>query len=61
MDRDISPVAAMRTLLALPDERGALFDEEMARTRRRIDAVHRAAVSHDTEPAGAPRLQPRDA
>ncbi|HLN13172.1 MAG TPA: hypothetical protein VK587_08275 [bacterium] len=61
MDRDTSRVVELRTLLALPDERGALFDDEMARTRRRIDAVHRAAVSHNTEPAGAPRLQPRDA
>jgi len=61
MERDASPSTGMRALLALPDERGALFDEEMARTRRRIDAVHRAAVSHDTEPAGAPRLQPSDA
>ncbi len=61
MERDAAPNTSMRTLLNLPDARGALFDEEMERTRRRIEAVHRAPVSHETEPAGAPRLQPPDA
>ena len=59
MERDSSSVARTRALLALPEARGALYDEEMERTRRRIQAVHRARVSQDTEPAGAPRLQPR--
>jgi hypothetical protein len=50
----------MRALLALPDGRGALFDEEMERTRARIERLHRIAVSHNTAPAGAPRLGPPD-
>jgi hypothetical protein len=61
MQWDAAPNTSIRTLLNLPDTRGALFDEEMERTRGRIEAVHRAPVSYETEPAGAPRLLSPDA
>jgi len=60
MEPDPARAPRMRALLVLPDARGALFDEEMERTRARIESVHRASVSHDTPPAGSPCLRSRD-
>jgi len=57
MDLDPSVVAWTRALLTLPAERGVHFAEEWDAVKRRIEAVHRAPVTHETEPAGAPRLQ----
>lgn len=61
MESGSPPAARMRALVALADGRGALFDEEMERTRARIQRVHGVEVSYDTAPAGAPRLGPPDA
>ncbi|HYM68735.1 MAG TPA: hypothetical protein VEZ44_04000 [bacterium] len=60
MERDTSALAWTRALLTLPTETGRDFDDELEAIRRRIKAVHDAPVTHDTEPAGAPRLRRDD-
>lgn len=45
-----------RALLDLPEESGERTPDEWAVVRRRIETVHDVPLSHDTEPAGAPRL-----
>jgi hypothetical protein len=52
-DRDTEPVMEA---LRLPPDRGGRFAEEWAVVRRRIAVVHAADISHEVEPAGAPRL-----
>jgi hypothetical protein len=56
MDPDRSVIAWTRALLGLPAEAGERFSEEWTAVARRIEIVHGLRVSHDTEPAGAPRL-----
>ncbi len=56
MDSDRPAVAWTRALLDLPEDSGERFPEEWAIVRRRIEMVHGVRLSHDTEPAGAPRL-----
>src|SRR5438105_1292203 len=53
------PVTAWtRRLLKLPPASGERFPQEWKIVARRIEVVHTLPVSRDTEPAGAPRLQP---
>jgi hypothetical protein len=61
MDPDRASVASTRELLRLPQESGDRFAEEWMVVRRRIEVVHGVPVSHETEPAGAPRLRAADA
>jgi hypothetical protein len=56
MESDQAAIARTRALLKLPVESGHRFAEEWAIVRRHVEIVHGAPVSHDTEPAGAPRL-----
>lgn len=53
-------VAWTRTLLELPAGSGERFPEEWQIIERRVDIVHRTPVSHEIEPAGAPRLDVPD-
>ncbi|HLW60241.1 MAG TPA: hypothetical protein VKV57_10025 [bacterium] len=57
MEPDRSVVGWTRTLLKLPAEVGERFAEEWKIVARRIELVHAVPVSHDIEPAGAPRLE----
>ncbi len=50
----------IRALLRLAAPTGERFAEELKILRRRIEIVHQAGVSHDVEPAGAPRLDAPD-
>ena len=56
MESDHAAIANSRALLKLPGEPGPGFAEEWATVRRQVEVVSDALVSHDTEPAGAPRL-----
>ena len=60
MEGGSPPVPRMRALLALADGRGRLFDEEMERTRARIQSVHRAltGVTAGPEAIEAPPKEP---
>ena len=60
MDPDRSGTAWLRTLLALPRERGDRFPEEWTTVRRRIEVVHAATLPRETPPAVAPRLRGSD-
>ncbi len=60
MERDAAARARLEILLGVPADLGRHFETEMETVRRRIEAVHRAPVSHDVEPAGAPRLRRPD-
>ncbi len=53
-------IAWTRTLLKLPAEPGQRFPEEWKIVERRVETVHRTPVSHEIEPAGAPRLDVPD-
>jgi hypothetical protein len=53
MDRE---AASGPALLGLPRDRGTRFQEEWAAHVTWIRIVHAAEVSHEVEPAGAPRL-----
>ena len=57
MESDRPITAGTRALLRLPATSGERFPEEWKIVARRIEAVQTHPVSHDTEPAGAPRLQ----
>jgi hypothetical protein len=57
MEPDRSVAGWIRSLLKLPAEVGERFAEEWKTVARRIERVHTVPVSHDTEPAGAPRLE----
>lgn len=56
MKPDQPVIAAIRALLRLPPEPGERLPEEWEVVVRRIALVHNVPVSHDIEPAGAPRL-----
>lgn len=56
METDQDVIAPIRTLLNLPAEPGARLPEEWKVVVRRVAIVHSAPVSHDIDPAGAPRL-----
>lgn len=56
MEPEQAAIARTRMLLKLPAESGARFPEEWKIVARRVDVVHATLVSHDIEPAGAPRL-----
>lgn len=56
MKPDQSVIAAIRALLRLPPEAGERLPEEWNAVVRQIANVHDVPVSHDIEPAGAPRL-----
>lgn len=56
MERRDPSVTWMRDLIGLAHECGERFDEEWSIVRRRIETVHGVPVSHETEPAGSPRL-----
>lgn len=56
MAPDQPAIAATRSLLKLPAESGARFPEEWQIVARRMEVVHATSVSHEIEPAGAPRL-----
>jgi hypothetical protein len=56
MDSDRPAITWTRTLLDLPEDTGERFADEWEIVRRRIEMVHGVPLSHDTEPAGAPRL-----
>ena len=60
MDTNQPAILSARTLLRLPVDSGRRFPEEWEITARRMAVVHGAAVAHDTEPAGAPRLDTPD-
>lgn len=49
-------IARVRALLRLSAESGDRLPEEWTVVARRVGIIHDAAVSHDVEPAGAPRL-----
>jgi len=53
-------IAWTRILLELPAGSGDRFQEEWKIVERRVDTVHRTPVSHEIEPAGAPRLDVPD-
>ena len=53
-------IAWTRTLLELSAGSGDRFQEEWKIVERRVDTVHRTPVSHEIEPAGAPRLDVPD-
>ena len=57
MEPDRSVMGSTRLLLKLPAEAGERFAEEWKIVARRIELVHAFPVSHDTEPAGSPRLE----
>lgn len=56
MELDQPAIAGMRALLKLPADSGERFPEEWKIVGGRVDVVHTTPVSHDVEPAGAPRL-----
>lgn len=56
MESDQPVIAPIRTLLRLSAEMGERLREEWEVVVRRAEIVHNLAVSHDVEPAGAPRL-----
>jgi hypothetical protein len=56
MESDQPAIAGTRMLLKLPAESGARFPEEWRIVARRVEVVHATSVSHEIEPAGAPRL-----
>lgn len=56
MPLDQAAIAWIHELLKLPAACGPRFPEEWNIVARRVEAVHETPVSHETEPAGAPRL-----
>lgn len=56
MESDQSVIAPIRTLLNLPHEPGERLAEEWKVVAQRVAAIHRIPISHDVDPAGAPRL-----
>ena len=60
MEPDQPAIAGIRALLKLTAGAGERLPEEWKIVGRRIEVVHDTAVSHDTEPAGAPRLDAPD-
>jgi hypothetical protein len=60
MDTDAAAIAWTRTALTLPGESGQRFPEEWKIVERRVETVHGTPVSHEIEPAGAPRLAGSD-
>jgi len=61
MESDRTAIFWTRTLLGLSAPLGERFPEEWEIVKRRVEVVHRTAVSHEAEPAGAPRLDIPDA
>jgi len=53
-------IAQIRTLLNLSAESGERLSEEWKLVARRVALVHKLQVSHDIDPAGAPRLDVPD-
>lgn len=60
MEPDQPVIAPIRTLLRLPAGSGERLREECQVVARRVELIHNLAVSHDVEPAGAPRLDVSD-
>ena len=56
MESDRPVTVHIRTLLRLPAESGERLPEEWGVVVRRVEVIHDLPVSHDTDPAGAPRL-----
>ncbi len=56
MASDQPAIAPIRTLLHLSAGTGERLHEEWQVVVRRVEIIHNLAVSHDVEPAGAPRL-----
>ncbi len=56
MEPDQPAIAQIRTLLNLSAEPGERLPEEWKVVARRVELVHKLPVSHDIDPAGAPRL-----
>ena len=60
MESDRAAILWTRALLGLSAPLGERFAEEWKIVKRRVEVVHQAVVSHDAEPAGAPRLDVAD-
>jgi hypothetical protein len=60
MASDQTAITSVRLLLHLPTETGERFPEEWKIVAHWVEVVHGTPVSHDTEPAGAPRLDVPD-
>jgi hypothetical protein len=60
VEPDRTAIIWTRTLLGLSTPLGGRFPEEWKIVKHRVEVVHQAAVSHDVEPAGAPRLDVPD-
>jgi len=60
MESDQAAIARTRALIKLPAEAGQRFAEEWTSVARRVEVVHGTPVPHETEPAGAPRLDVPD-
>ena len=56
MEPDQPVITSIRTLLRLSAESGERLPEEWRVVARRVEIIHNLPVSHDVEPAGAPRL-----
>lgn len=56
MESDQPVIAPIRTLLHLSAGSGERLREEWQVVVRRVEIIHNLAVSHDVDPAGAPRL-----
>jgi hypothetical protein len=56
MESDQPVIAPIRALLQLPAGSGERLREEWQVVVRRVAIIHNLAVSHEVEPAGAPRL-----
>ena len=56
MEREGANPASVRALQGITGDTGPPNKNKNDVVRRRIEKVHRHAVSHDTEPAGAPLL-----
>jgi hypothetical protein len=60
MEPHPAAIAWTRTLLTLPGDSGQRFAEEWKIVERRVETVHGTPVSHEIEPARAPRLEVPD-
>jgi hypothetical protein len=56
MESDQPLIAQIRTLLHLSAGSGERLPEEWKVVARRVELIHTVLVSHDIDPAGAPRL-----
>jgi hypothetical protein len=56
MESDHPVIAPIRKLLRLSPASGERLPEEWQTVARRVEIIHALPVSHDVDPAGAPRL-----